>query len=435
MRICLLAYRGNPHSGGQGVYLVQLARALHHRGHRVEAVVGPPIPPGLEDVARVWPVPNLHLWGVYREAWLPRTRPLQLLHPLNLLEFALTRARFFPEPLAFSLRAMALLTRIGASRRFDVLHDVQTLGPGMWMMKALGLPVLTTVHHPLRIDRDGALARKPGFWERYHAAAFYPVGMQGWAIRRLHHVVTAAEAGKQSIMEAFGVPPERISVVPGGVDTAFFHNPGGMRRRANTLLFVGNSDDWKKGAVYLARALARLPERVRLRVVDAGAPERAVLPAEVERLGLGGRVDFLGKLPAEDLRAEYCRATLLVQPSLYEGLGLPAAEALACMTPVVATHAAAVPEVVPPGCGLLAPPGDPAALADAITTMLGDANLRKTTAEAGHRHVTTRLSWDAAVEGTEAVYRRLIQQVGGQNGGAGNPATGASQTSEEGARP
>jgi glycosyltransferase involved in cell wall biosynthesis len=353
-------------------------------------------------------VPNLNLWGRYRREWLPAERPLRLLEPGHLFDFAMTRLRFFPEPLSFSVRALLRLGRLLRTRRFDVLHDVQTLGFGMLGMQAFGLPLLTTVHHPLTIDRREAFARDRTFEELYHTAVFYPVTMQGLVIRRLHGVITASEAGRQAIMAGFGVRPERISIVPGGLDTRFFRNPGQAPRDAATLLFVGNTDDWKKGARFLLQALARLPASVRLRIVDEPYPRKKLAYEEAQRLGVEGRVEFLGRLSPEALRAEYCRCTVLVQPSLFEGFGLPAAEALACGAPVVATAVGAVPEVVTAGTGVLVPPADPAALAAAIGGLLDDPARRRALGAAGCARMRAEFDWSVAGARTAAAYRHAL---------------------------
>jgi len=408
MNICLMAYRGNPYAGGQGIYLHHLTRVLAEAGHRIDVLVGPPYPRDLSPWATEHRLPNFNLWGKYRRAWLPDHAPLRLLAPGHMMEFALTRLRFFPEPLAFSFRALARMVAPLRNRRFDLIHDVQSLGFGNLAMRAFGVPMLTTVHHPLTIDRREAFARDRTFEECYHTAVFFPVTMQGIVIRRMDRVITASAAGKRAIVQDFAVGPDRIKVVPGGLDTSFFANPGTFTRREATLLFVGNTDDWKKGARTLLQALALLPDPVRLRIVDDPYPLKKLAYEEAQRLGVAHRVAFLGKLDDTALREEYCRATLLVQPSLFEGFGLPAAEALACGTAVVATNVGAVPEVVTPGTGLLVPPADPQALAEAVQELLEDPARRESMGATGREAMTARFEWRVTGAATEAVYRGLL---------------------------
>lgn len=413
MRVCLIAYRGNPYSGGQGIYLYYLSRELARLGHQVEVIVGPPYPRSLSAWARVHKIPNLNLWGRYLGDWLPERRPLALFNPWNLFDFAATRLRFFPEPLTFSFRAFALLRRLLRSRRFDLLHDVQTLGYGTLAMRGYGIPIVTTVHHPLTVDRRESFAQDQTLEERYHTAVFFPVRMQGVVIRRLARVITASREGLERIAKDFQVPREKISIVANGLDTSLFRNSEGPRRRRNTLLFVGNTDDVKKGAVHLLEAMKRLPARVKLRIVDEPFPAKTLLAAEVERLGLGARVRFVGKLSEEKLVEEYCRCTLLVQPSLYEGFGLPAAEAAACETPVVATDVGAVSEVVTPQMGLLVPPADAGRLAEAIAELLADPTRREEMGKAGRERMVRCFAWPITARNTVRVYERVLAEWGG----------------------
>jgi glycosyltransferase involved in cell wall biosynthesis len=409
MRLCLFCYRGNPRSGGQGVYLYHLTRELAGLGHEVEVIVGRPWPRPLGRWARVHKVHQRNLWGVYGGAVFERPargpRPFALLQPGHLFDLAATRLRFFPEPFTFSLHALFKLAGIVRRRSFDAIHDVQTLGYGTWAMRAFGAPVVTTVHHPLSVDLREALLRDASLHSRYHAAAFYPVTMQGRVIRRLHRVITASAAGREAIVQDFRVPAGRISVVPNGIDLETFQAHETAAREPSTLLFVGNTDDQRKGADVLLEALARLPEAVRLRIVDEDHPVRALAPKAVARLGLEARVIFTGRLTPEALAREYRRCTMLVQPSRFEGFGLPAAEAMACGAPVVAARAGAVAEVVPPQAGVLVPPGDAHALAAAIQALLDDPARRRAMSDFAPGHAAAEFSWRLCAERVVEVYR------------------------------
>ena len=415
MRICVVGYRGNPYSGGQGIYIYHLTRELARLGHEVDVIVGPPYPRSLDGWARVHQISNHNLWGRYRGEWLPAQAPFSLFNPWHLFDFAATRFRFFPEPLSFSFRAFAELRRLLEFRRFDIIHDIQTLGYGMLAMRAFGIPMVTTVHHPLTIDRRESFDRDKTFNEFYHTAVFFPVRMQSQVIRRLDHVITASEAGLKAITQDFRVDPARVSIVPNGLDTEFFHHSG-QRRRANTLLFVGNTDDIKKGAIFAVKALRHLPTVVKLRIVDEPAPVKTLLWEQVEKLGLADRVVFTGRLSEEKLREEYARCTLLVQPSLFEGFGLPAAEALSCQTPVVATDVGAVGEVITEDVGVLVSPGNPEKLAEGVKRLLANASLRRDMGAAGRERMVKYFSWPTTAWNTAAVYRRTIEAHRGVRG-------------------
>jgi glycosyltransferase involved in cell wall biosynthesis len=139
--------------GGQGVYLYYLSRELQRLGHEVDVVVGPPYPdiaPGIEEHR----VENLNFF----ENQFPKKTPFKVFTPLNLYELAVTRVGMFPEMFAFSMRAYEKVRQLLCQRRFDIIHDNQTLGYGILLMKAFKIPIVATVHHPLPIDRKTDLA-------------------------------------------------------------------------------------------------------------------------------------------------------------------------------------------------------------------------------------------------------------------------------------
>jgi glycosyltransferase involved in cell wall biosynthesis len=407
MNICLLSYRGNPYCGGQGVYLYFLSRELARMGHSPTILVGPPDPWPM-PWARTLPVESLNLWGV-RKNFLPQASPWRIFRPLNFFEFAATRFGFFPEMLIFSVRALRALERIFPREGFQVFHDVQSLGYGLLLVKRFRRPLVTTVHHPLTIDFQHSLERDRNFKEKYYTVVFYPLGMQGRVIRRCDRVLTSSRETARQIEEAFRVSRDRIRNVANGLDTEFFRPGNGTPRGSQRVLFVGNTDDPKKGARYLLQALTLLPEKVNLTIVDEGGPAKTYAPDLVQKLGIFGRVTFTGKLSPENLRREYHSAQVTVVPSLYEGFGLPAAESMACGTPVVATSAGALPEVVgEDGAGILVPPRDAKALAMAIRQVLEDRGQRERMAKAGRERVENLFSWRKVAERTVEVYRELL---------------------------
>ncbi len=405
MHIVLLCYRGNPYCGGQGVYLYFLSRELARRGHKITILVGPPRP---------WPMPwakviyveNLNLWGRKRD-FLP-TSPWRIFHPLNFYELTVTRLGFFPEMLLFSLRALSTLKKFLLTDKIDIIHDIQSLGYGLLFLKLYAQPLITTVHHPLSIDLQVSLERNKNFKEKYYSLVFYPVGMQRRVIRHFDRVITSSQKSAQEIQQTFHVSADKIRMVYNGLDTDFF-SPLPLARKQNSLLFVGNTEDPKKGIKYLLQAMTLLPPDINLTIVDEGPPLKTYAANLVQKYSLSSRVIFTGKVSAAELRLLYNSATLVVVPSLYEGFGLPAAEAMACGTPVIATNTGALPEVVgEDGAGLLVPPRDHCALAQAIQELMADSPRAKIMGELGRRRVEKLFTWPKVAEKTEAVYKEFF---------------------------
>jgi len=411
LKIGLLSYRGNPYCGGQGIYLTYLANELIKLGHEVHVIVGPPWPLFLRG-ATVHQVENFNFFGKKRD-FLPPGNPFKIFSPLHFYEFGASRLGVFPEIKAFSFRAFFKLLHLARTHRFDILHDNQCLGYGMLLWKLLGVPVVSTLHHPLSIDRATWFEQPSTLKQKVKRVLYYPLLMQKIVSNRLDRIITVSHDSAREIHQAFGIPPEKIRVVYNGLDSREFAPIPGLAKKPNSLIFVGNSEDRKKGLLYLLQALAYLPENVSLTVVDGGAPQRSFAPMLAEKYQVGRRVFFTGKIGPGELVRLYGSAEIAVVPSLYEGFGFPAAEAMSCELPVVSSTAGALPEVVGnDGAGILVPARDGPALAKAIRRLLEDPELRRQMGQAGRRRVVNLFTWENAARQMVEVYREAIDAHG-----------------------
>jgi glycosyltransferase involved in cell wall biosynthesis len=401
-------------SGGQGIYLWFLAREMARLGHEVHVLVGPPYPDPM-PFATVEELPNRQFWAKWvlgqKDQIVPRQDPLQVLRPLNFYELAASRLGFLPEPFAFSVRAFRQLTlQLRNGQGFDLIHDVQCLGYGLLGLRALGLPVVTTVHHPLTVDRRASFIRDDNFNHALGTMKFYPIGMQAFVARQLECVFTSSEVSALQIAQDFGVRPERIRNVRNGLDTELFSPDAKVEKDPVELLCVGRSADPNKGIATMVKALARLPSQVRLTLVDDDSPENQVRRWAREA-GVEDRLHLTGRLESAELITLYRRAAIVVVPSRYEGFGLPAVEAMACGTPVVATRAGALPEVIElTGGGILAEPDDPDSLANAIGTLLESPETRELLAKRGRERVVETLSWPGVAAATADIYAEIVER-------------------------
>jgi glycosyltransferase involved in cell wall biosynthesis len=399
--------------GGQGVYLWNLVRELTRLGHQIDVLVGPPYPDPMPFASSVLHLPNERFWGKWfsadRRELLPRPRPLKIFQPLNFFELATSYLGFLPEPLAFSVRAFReIAARLRSGVRYDIVHDVQCLGYGILGIRKLGLTVVTTVHHPLTIDRRASLIRDQNLRETIGTMTFYPSSMQSFVARQLDGLFTSSTASARAIGQDFGVRPERIRMVSNGVDMEFFHPDPKVPRRDDEILCVGRSSDPNKGIGTLIEALARLPHPLRLTLVDVDHAEH---PARIaaRKLGCADRLQITGRVEAEKLVALYQRASLVVVPSRYEGFGLPAVEAMACGTPVVACAVGALPEVMSAtGGGVLVPHDDPDRLADAIANCMARPEMRSQLGKLGRARAEEVYAWPRVARATANAYADFI---------------------------
>ena len=421
LRICFIAYRGNMRSGGQGVYLWYLARELARLGHQVDVLVGPPYPDPMPFANAVTAMPNERFWGKWflaqRRDLIPRPRPLRIFEPLNFYELAASYLGFLPEPLAFSLRAFReIAARLRTGTRYDIIHDVQCLGYGILGIRKLGIPVVTTVHHPLTVDRRASFDRDESLREAIGTMSFYPVGMQGFVARRLDGLFTSSTVSAREIRRDFRVSTERIRMVANGVDTRLFRPAPGAERNADEILCVGRASDPNKGIENLIESLAQLPQPLRLTLVDDDHPKN--LAREIaKRLGCADRLHITGRIDNDELVRRYQRASLVVVPSRYEGFGLAAVEAMACGTPVVACAAGALTEVVgATGGGVLVPPNEPRALASAIADLMERPEIRSMLGKRGSIRVNEAYAWPRVARVTADAYTEFIEDFRARRG-------------------
>jgi glycosyltransferase involved in cell wall biosynthesis len=348
-----------------------------------------------------------------RQAFFGRRSPLSHLHPLNFYEFASSRFTFSSLIAVFSLRAMAALRAIERETGpFDIVHDNQTLSYGTYLTKALlGRRVVANVHHPLDMDVASSMREVRSMAGRAQRIAWYPWHMQCETARRLDALISGSQASARLVEQKWRLPPGLMHTIYDGVDTEVFTPGERDETEPGAIVFAGNSEDYNKGIVYALRALAMLPRTTRAHLYVVGGPARElrVAPVEAARLDIEERVTMVGRVPADELVRWYRRAQVLIAPSLYEGFGLPAAEAMACGTPVLASDGGALPEVVADGeTGRITPAGDASALAEAIAAMLADQEGCRAIGEAGRRRVLERFTWPKTARETAALYENVI---------------------------
>ena len=407
LNVALLTYRGNPFSGGQGVYIRYLSKALVDAGHRVTVLSGQPYPE-LQDGVALERVPSLDLYRTEDPFRVPARREFR--DAIDVLEFATMCTAGFPEPLTFSLRAARWI--LSGPQRFDIVHDNQSLGYGLLVLQRAKVPVLATVHHPCSIDRRLEIGHASDPKRRLSLRRWYGfTRMQARVARRLPFLVTVSDAAKGDVVREFGVDPARVRVVHNGVDTDLF-KPGATDLSIDgRIVTTASADVPLKGLLFLIEALAKLRTERDAELVVIGKPAAGGLVLDaIERFGLREAVRFESGIAWDRIVQLYREAQVAVVPSLYEGFSLPAIEAMASGTPLVATDAGALPEVVGRNgrSAVLVPPRDPGALAAAIGDLLDRPAKRRAIAEAGRQRVLERFTWRAAAEDTAQSYEEAM---------------------------
>lgn len=409
MNICLLCYRGKPNCGGQGVYIYYLSRELLRMGHTVHVMSGPPYPV-VEKGVILHKLPSLNLYESTRR--FPFDFPKRPT-PLNLYEYGDVALGGFPEPFTFSARAFMKLRELQPTCKFDIVHDNQGLGYGLlWIKHFLKIPVVATIHHPVTVDRDVDIASAKNLYWKLRLKRWYSfIRMQGFVARRMDRIISVSKAAAADTCRAFGVPKERTRVVYNGTDETLFRPDKGVQKEPNSLITVNSADSPMKGVGYLLEALSLVRNGIQPKLTIVGSP----IPGGrsetlIRKHALQDIVTFTGRIDDRELVARYSASEVAVVPSLYEGFGLPATEAMACGLPVIVSRAGALPEVIgnESEAGLSVPPADPGALATAIKLLLTDPYLRRRMGEAGRKRVENHFTWRRAAENTVAVYEEML---------------------------
>ena len=410
MRVALLSYRSKPHCGGQGVYVRHLSRELAALGHEVEVFSGQPYPE-LDPGVRLTKVPSLDLYREPDPFRIPKLREFRDL--IDVEEFLTMCLGGFPEPKTFSRRVARLLAdRVDD---FDVVHDNQVLGDGMLDIEALGLPLVTTIHHPITFDRRIDLAAATGWRRKLGVRRWYGfVRMQGKVARRARKILTPSEASRRDIAHDFGVDPARMQVILLGVDEGFA--PPTRPRVPGRILAMASADAPMKGIATLLEAFAKLRTERDVELVLVSKPQPGGRTEQmVDRLGIGDSVRFMHGVSDAELVELMGSAEVACVPSLYEGFSLPTAELMACATPLVVSRAGAIPEVVGDDgeCADLVTPGDVGELEQALERMIDDPDRRARMGAAGRRRVQELFSWRAVAVATAAAYEEVITDTEG----------------------
>jgi len=298
-----------------------------------------------------------------------------------------------------------------------VVFDNQCLSWGLLGIRATGVPVVSVIHHPLHIDREADFAIDPRLSKKIKRTLYFPLFMQQQVAPRLDKIVTVSEASRREIERYFRIPEKDVSVVYNGTDAELFRPVPGVEKEAD-LLFIGRTEDRKKGIGTLLEALALLPPHVTLKIVDGRIPENGLVPRLIRRFRLEDRVLVHREmLEIGDLVREYSTARAAVVPSFFEGFGFPASEAMACGLPVIANAAGALPEVVGSDgeAGRLVPPRNARALADAIADVLGEPGRAERMGRAARERVLRVFRWEDAAAGLVDVFEEVRRAAHGRS--------------------
>jgi len=386
VRVLFLAHSFPRRAGdAAGSFLLRLAQALEAEGIAVQVVA--PAAPGVAGAEQFDGV------GVARFRYAPRR--------FERLAYTGTMAQDVRDSWSARLTMLSFLgsefvSAVRSGRRFqpDLVHAHWWFPGGLvgtWVASMAGVPLITTLHgSDVRLARTVVGARPVFRHVLRHSAAVTAVS--NWL---------AGEAGAV-------LPNVKPVVAPMPVDTTLFAPGNG--RSADRILFVGRLNA-QKGVSTLIDALPAVAAPYALDIVGDG-PERESLEARARRLGVADRITWHGALPQSSLPPLYQRAAVLVVPSIDEGLGLVAVEGQMCATPVIAANSGGLGDIVRNGqTGVLVPPLDAPALAQAITEMLANPARAAELGAAGRVHALASFAPESAARRYAMLYRSTLEHA------------------------
>ncbi|WP_407940207.1 glycosyltransferase [Nakamurella leprariae] len=397
-----LAVLGGQDAGGQNVHVAELARALAARGHRVRVYTRRDAADLPERVAL--------------------TEGVEVVHVTAGPAVEIGKDELLPHMPEFGRR----LTEQWTAGPPDVVHA------HFWMSGVASLPAARETRTPL-LQTFHAL----GTVKRRHQGSRDTSPAERIALEtelgRAVDTVVATCTDEVAELVAMGVPADRVTVVPCGVDVDHFSPGAGARGEPGRLrlLSVGRLVE-RKGVDTVLRALVELPD---CELLVAGGPEIASLGRDPEavrlrfvaaELGVADRVRMLGRVGHDDMPGLLRSADVVVATPWYEPFGIVPIEAAACGRPVVGSAVGGLLDTVLPGrTGLLVPPRDPAALAAAVRELAADPDRRAAMGRAARERAVRQYSWASVARATEAVYREVRRNAMGEAARPGPDGTRA----------
>jgi len=405
LKIAFLSYRSKPFSGGQGIYVKYLSKALSDLGHEIDVFSGPPYP-DLDPEIKLVKIPSLGLYE--KKSKFFDVNPTELLNPLNLFEWLSVNSGGFPEPYTFGKRIKKIIKK--NLDEYDVIHDNQSLAYELLFFQKKK-PLITTIHHPISKDLKYQLQSTDDFFlkllmRRWHSFLV----MQKFVAKRLKKIVVPSNSSLEDIKNEFQVDENKMERVMNGIDLKSFYPDSKIKKIPFRLVTVASADVPLKGLDYLLEALSNLikvyPD-VSLSIIGelrkGGHTERLI-----KKLNLEKRVNFFSNLTQADLRKTYCEAELAIIPSLYEGFGFAAIEAMACGIPIISSSGGALPEVIK-DTGIIIPPKNVKEIYNAVNFLFSSPHSAKEFAEKGLQRANKKFSWTAIAKKLEKVYFKEIE--------------------------
>ena len=403
LKIALLSYRSDPFSGGQGIYVKNVAEALLGRGHEITIFSGNPLP----EVNKAIKVEKIDTPGFFETFdSIERIKIFSNLkkNRLNLLDFFETFTGTFTEPVFFGERLIKNKVFQESVDTFDIFHDNQSISAyPQTILKKL----ITTVHHPIHVDKEIDLATEKNFFTRLSIKRWYSfLNFQKKNLASVKKVISPSASSKNDICNYFDYPSKNISVIWNGInlDDCKFHQRETFNANFVTII---SSDVPMKNLKTVLKAIYLLKQdglKAKLTIIGDLREENKNL---INKLDLANDIDYKSKLPRDELIKSLNDADIGIAPSSYEGFGFPLVEMIATGLPVIVSDKASLPELAG-NAGLIFDSIDSTDLKKKMKELIENKILRNKLTENSKLRRDDFFGWDEYAKKLEDLYEEII---------------------------
>jgi len=405
LKIGLLSYRSHPYSGGQGIYIKHLSKALKGLGHEVSVLSGPPYPE-LDQSIELIKIPSLGLFET--EDRMKKFNLNLFFNPIDFYEWITVMTGGFPEPYTYGKRVLRYLRE--NQKEFDIILDNQSLSGSLLSIQKI-YPLAVTIHHPITKDYKLEMESASNWKEKLSSTRWHNfLPMQKRVVPRLQNIICVSQPSKEDVINEFLAAKDNIRVIPNGIDINTF-KPSGLTKELNfRIVTTASADIPLKGLRHLLSALPRIIRKFPLTTltVIGKSPKKSKLNKIIDDLELEDRIIFKSGVSEEEIVEIYHRSDLAVIPSLYEGFGFGAGEAMACGIPLISTDSGGLKQVIG-DAALKIKPGSVEEIEEGILKLFNEDELRTQLAIKGRKRMEEMFDWNIAAKNYAGFFEEIIQ--------------------------
>ena len=403
LKIGLLSYRSDPFSGGQGIYIKNVSEALQNRGHEVTIFSGNPLPI-VSNKIKVVEISTPGYFETFNSFERFKIFQAQEKTRLDLWDFIETFTGTFTEPIFFGDRLLQNTEFAKTADSYDVFHDNQSISN---YPDSINKKLITTLHHPIHVDRDIDLENESSFLRKLAIKRWYSfLNFQKKNLKKVKKIISPSKSSKKDICHYFQYPAEQISVIWNGIDLADckFHQRTSFNSEFVTII---SSDVTMKNLRNILKALYLLKNdglSAKLTIIGDLREDNKKL---INDLDLNDLVSFRKKLPRNELIKILNASDIGIAASSYEGFGFPLVEMIATGLPVIVSDKASLPELAG-DAGLKFNSDDVSDLKDKMKELVKNHALRDKLANNSKVRRDAFFGWDEYAKKLEDLFEEII---------------------------